>query len=164
VAHLSMSIDEPTMIGSTPEDRMRAQKRRKRIMTAAVVLVAILAVGIAIALLPTTPSMNFTVDKVNSRCSAGASLSCTVALEPKPGYTATVSLVKSVQINGTIPSTTNVKMSGKEILIMASVPLPAEHCPPDIGCSLPPPTAAQVVFFLTDGTTVSAVIGATNGE
>lgn len=159
-----MSIDEPTMLGDTPEERMRAQQRRKRIRTVAAVLVVVLAVGIAISLLPTTPSTNFTVDKEYSRCAAGGSLSCTIALDPKPGYTATVSMVKSVQINGT-NATPHVTMSGREIQVMASVPLPGmTHCLPDVGCSLAPATAGQVTVFLTDGTTVSAVIGATNGE
>jgi hypothetical protein len=159
-----MSLDEPTMLGDTPEQRLRAQQRRKRIRAVAAVVIVILAVGVAISLIPTTPRTNFTVDRANSRCAAGGSLSCTIAIDPKPGYAAAISIVKSVQINGTNPTTSSVKMSGKEILVSASVPLPGMHCLPDIGCSLPPPTAGDVVVFLTDGTTVSAVIGATNGE
>jgi len=159
-----MSLDEPTMIGDTPEDRARAAQRGKRIRIAAAVVVVILAVGIAIALLPTAPSKTFTVDSANSRCSAGGSLSCTVVLDPKPGQTATVSLVKSVQLNGTLATTTNVKMAGNDIQVMASVLLVPMHCLPDIGCSLAPPREAQVVVFLTDGTTVSALLGVTNGE
>jgi len=160
-----MSIDEPTMLGDTPEEKMRAQQRRKRIRTVALLLVVVLAVGIAVSLLPTTSSKNFTVDRENSRCAAGGSLSCTLALDPRSGYTATISLVKSVQINGTNAASSSVKMSGNEILVMASIPLATmTHCLPDVGCSLGPATAGDVVVFLTDGTTVSAVIGATNGE
>ncbi len=155
---LDQPIDEPTMIGDTPEDRARAAQRRKRLRIVAAVVVVILAVGIAIALLPTTPNKNLTVD-ISSRCAAGGSFSCTVVLDPKPGYTATASLVKSVQINDT-SATTNVRMSGNDIQVTASVPLvPMEHCPPDIGCSLRPPTEGQVVVFLTDGTTVSVFLG-----
>ena len=161
---LSMSVDEPTMIGPTPEERMLAQKKRKRFTAAVVVLIAILAVGIAISLIPTTPNKDFTVDTENSRCAADGSLSCTLALDPKPGYTATISMVKSIQLNGTVPTTSSVKMSGKELLISASVPLPSMHCLPDVGCSLLPPRWGEVTVFLTDGTTFTAVIGATNGE
>lgn len=159
-----MSVDEPTMIGPTPEERLLAQKRRKRITAAAVVLVVILGVGIAISLLPTTPNKDFTVDTENSRCAADGSLSCTLALDPKPGYTASVSIVKSIQLNGTVPTTSTVKVSGKELLISASVPLPSMHCLPDVGCSLLPPRFGEVEVFFTDGTTFTAVIGATNGE
>jgi hypothetical protein len=159
-----MSLDEPTMFGDTPEERLRANQRRKRIRAVAAVVIAILAVGVAISLIPTTPNTHFTEDKENSRCAAGGSLSCTLALDPKPGYTAAISMVKSVQINGTNPTTSSVKMSGKEILVSASVPLPAMHCLPDVGCSLLPPTAGKVEVFLTDGTTFTAIIGATNGE
>ncbi len=162
---LDQPIDEPTMIGDTPEDRARAAQRRKRLRIVAAVVVVILAVGIVVALIPTTPSKNFTVDFANSRCAAGGSLSCNVFLDPKPGYTATASLVKSVQINGTDTTTSTVKMAGSEIQIGASVPLVAEsHCLPDIGCSQPPPTHAQITVFMTDGTTVSALLGVTNGE
>ena len=73
-------------------------------------------------------------------------------------------MVKSVQINGTIAPDT-VKLSGSELVVSASVPLPGmTHCLPDVGCSLAPATAGAITVFLTDGTTVSAVIGATNGE
>ena len=155
-----MSLDEPTMIGDTPEDRMRAQQRRKRLRIVAAVVFVIVAVGIGIALLPTTPNTNIVVDPTNSRCSAGGSFSCTVVLDPKQGVSLTASMVKAVQINGT-SATTTVRPSGNSITVIASVPLvPMQHCPPDIGCSLRPPTTGDVVVFLTDGTTVSVVLGA----
>lgn len=155
------TIEEPTMIGDTPEDRLRAAKRRRRMRMAAVAVVVIVAVAVGIALLPNTANDNVSVDPLNSKCTAGGTFSCTVVLNAKPGATITPSMIKTVQINYTTATTTVQGTSGRAVTVVASVPLvPMEHCRPDIGCSLQPPKTGDVVVFLTDGTSVSVVLGA----
>jgi len=154
-----MSLEEPTMIGPTPEDRARAAKRTKRLRIAAAVVVVVIAVAIGISLIPTPASTTVYVDPFGSACAPGASFRCTIILEARPGSVITTANVKSVQINGT-DTTSSVKQSGQHVSVTATVPLvPMENCPPDIGCAEQPPTIGDVTVFLTDGTQVSVILG-----
>ena len=160
-----MSLDEPTMLGATPEERLQAAQRRKKIRRVAAVAAVIIIVGIGILLLPPTPSKNVYLVPVGSHCggeggtASYGSLNCTLILAAKTG-TITPAIVKSVLINGTSTSP-NVTQSGSQIIVNAGVTLVSfKDGLPDVGPSVLPPTVGSVVVYLTDGTTVSALLGA----
>lgn len=163
-----MSLDEPTMLGASPEERMQAEKKRKRLTKVAAVFIIILVVGIAILLLPPPASKNVYVVSVGSHCggeggtASYGSLSCVVILAAKTG-TITPATVKSVLINGTVPSApaTTVKQSGSDLMVSAGVTLISmKDGLPDVGPSVLPPTVGSVVVYLNDGTAVSVLLGA----
>lgn len=163
-----MSLDEPTMLGPTPEERLQAEKSRKMRIRVAAVLLVILAVGIGILLLPPAASKNVYVVSVGSHCggeggtASYGSLSCTVILAAKSGPM-TTAMVKSVLINGTVPSAPplSVKQSGSQVVVSAGVTLISmKDGLPDVGPSVLPPTVGSVVVYLNDGTAVSVLLGA----
>jgi len=154
-----MSLDEPPAIGDTPEDRLRAQKRKQRLKYAAAVVVIVIAVAIGVSLLPTTQNNNVYVDKYSSACHPGSTFSCTIVLDAKQGAV-TVSDVKSVQINYTVASSMVVTAKGASVSIVATLPgVVYARGLPDIGNSQRPASVGDVVVFLSDGTTVSVVLG-----
>ena len=157
----AMSLDEPLANGDTPEDLLRAAQRRKRLKYVAAVVVVVIAVAIGVSLLPTTPSKSVYVDPVNSACHPGNTFSCTIVLDPKQGTAPlAVSEVKSVMINGTHASTTQVTATGNDVSIVATVPgVPFSRGLPDVGNSQRPASVGDVEVFLSDGTTVSVVLG-----
>jgi len=153
-----MSLDEPPAIDDTPEDRLRTQKRKQRLKYAAAVVVIVIAVAIGVSLLPTTQNKNVYVDPLNSACHPGGTFSCTIVLNAKQGAL-TVSDVKSVQINGT-NTTSTVTANGGVVTIVATLPsISMQRGLADVGPSVHPPAVGDVVVFLSDGTTVSVVLG-----
>ena len=157
---ITMSLEEPTMLGATPEERVRDQRRTKRIQRVAAVVVFIIAVGIGISLLPTTPSKNVYVNTYDSVCNGGANFSCTVVLDARQG-TVTASDIRSVLINGTNP-TESIKTTGDSVTIHATLPSinMIDNQNDTLTTSLRPPTVGSVVVYLSDGTTVSGLLGA----
>jgi hypothetical protein len=153
-----MSLDEPTMLGPTPEEKQHERQRRKRLRIVAAVVVIILAVAIGISLIPTTPSKNVYVDQYDSACHPGATFSCTIVLDARQGNV-TVSDVKRILINGTNPTDT-VKPDGGSVSIAATLPsIDMTHGLPDVGASVHPPSVGNIVVYLSDGTTVSVLLG-----
>ena len=153
-----MALDEPPAIGDFPEDRLRARERRRRLKIGAAVVVVVVAVAIGISLLPTTPSTNVYVDPLQSACHPGGTFSCTIVLDAKQGAVG-ASAVKSVQINGT-DSTSTVTAKGSSVTIVATLPsITMQRGLPDVGPSVHPPSVGDIVVFLSDGTSVSVVLG-----
>jgi len=153
------------MLGDTPEERLRSEKRRKTMMRVAAVAVIVVLVAVGISLLPPTASKNIYLVPVGSHCggeggtASEGSMSCTLILAAKTG-TITPAMVKSVLINGT-NTTPVVKQSGAQVVVSAGITLVSyQRGLPDVGPSVVPPTVGSVVVYLSDGTTVSALLGA----
>jgi hypothetical protein len=131
------------------------------------VVVLIVIIGLAAVFLTSSSgslptSKTVFVDGPISSCKESTvAYNCTIVLEAKTG-TITVSDIKSVSVNGTSIQPT-ITASGSTVTIVA--PLPSATPPCVSGC--PPndaansiPKAGAVVVVLTDGTQVTALLGA----
>ena len=138
-----------------------AVERRRLVIIAAVVVVIALAIAVDVSFSPgppPRPSSNVYFDPFQSSCKGGATFSCTIVLDAKQG-TLTAAAVASVQINGTNTQPT-VTLKGNQLVISASLQsIQMQRGLADVGPSLRPPTIGQIVVNLSDGTTVSGLIG-----
>jgi len=103
-------------------------------------------------------STNVYVDPYQSSCKGGSTFSCTIVLGAKQGNLSATS-VKSVQINGTNTQST-VTATGGSVTILATLPsIAMQHGLADIGPAVKPPQVGSIVVDLSDGTTVSVLLG-----
>jgi len=154
-----MSLDEPTMLGPTPEEQAAARQRAKRIRIAAAVVIVVIAVGIGVSLIPEPASATVSFAPLSSSCAGGSNFSCSFVLQAKAGSTITASDIKNIIVNGTEPTYT-VKGQGNTVSVHLSMPsIDMTHGLPDVGASVHPPSVGQVVVYLKDGTTVSDLLG-----
>lgn len=127
------------------------------------VIVLVFVVGIIIATTSSSSglspaSTNVYVDPQQSSCKGGGTFSCTIVLDAKNGSLDTSS-VKSVQINGTNTQPT-LTATGGSVTIVASLPsITMQHGLGDVGPSQKPPTVGSIVVDLSDGTSVSVLLG-----
>ena len=124
-------------------------------------LVVVLAIAVDVSFSPgppARPSSNVYFDQSMSTCKGGGNFSCTIVLDARQGSLGT-SVVSSVQINGTNTQPT-ITLKGNQVVISVSLPsITMQHGLGDVGPSQKPPTIGQVVVSLSDGTTVSGLIG-----
>jgi hypothetical protein len=125
-----------------------------------VVLLSVVAIAVEASFTPSSPSAsaNVYVDPQGSSCKGGATFSCTIVLAAKQG-SLDVSSVKSVQINGTNtqPAFT---ATGSSLTILATLPsITMQHGLADVGPAVSPPSVGSVVVYLSDGTSVSVLLG-----
>lgn len=155
-----MSLEEPTMLGPTPEEQAAATKRTKRIRTAVAVVVIIAVAAIGVSLIPEPASTTVYFAPLSSSCSGGSNFSCSFVLEAKAGSTVTASDIKNIIVNGSQPTYTATPAQGGGVSVHLTMPsINMIHGLADVGPSVHPPTVGQVVVYLTDGTTVSDLLG-----
>lgn len=126
-----------------------------------VVLVVALAVVLDASSSPTTltASTNVYVDSHLSSCKGGGTFSCTIVLDATQGAVS-VAEVTSVTINGTVTQP-DVTASGGAVTIVATLPgITMVRGLGDVGSSQRPPSVGTIVVGLSDGTSVSVVLGA----
>jgi hypothetical protein len=154
-----VSLEEPTMLGPTPEERAASKQRTKRIRVGVAVVAVVIAVAIGVSLIPEPASTTVSFAPLSSSCAGGSNFTCSFVLQAKAGSTITAADVKNVLVNGTEP-TYSVKAEGATVSVHLSMPsIDMTHGLPDVGASVHPPSVGQVVVYLTDGTTVSDLLG-----
>ncbi len=136
------------------------ERKKVVIVGVALAVVVIMAVALEVSLSPAAlpASRTVYVDPHQSFCKGGATFSCTIVLEASQGGPS-IPAVKSVQINGTNTQPT-LTATGGSVTIQATLPsISMQHGLADVGPSVKPPTVGSVVVDLSDGTTVSALLG-----
>ncbi len=104
-------------------------------------------------------STNVFVDPHQSSCKGGGTFSCTIVLDANQGLVS-VSEVRSVTINGTVTQPV-VTASGGAVTIAVTLPgITMVRGLGDVGSSQRPASVGVVVVDLSDGTTVTAMLGA----
>ena len=134
---------------------------RKRLLIVAAVILVVLAIAVDATFSPGAApraSSNVYFDPELSTCKGGGTFTCTIVLDAKQGNLST-SMVTNVQINGTNTQPT-VTQKGQRIMISAGLPsITMVHGLGDVGPSVHPPTIGQIVVNLSNGTTVSGLVG-----
>jgi hypothetical protein len=154
-----MSLDEPTMLGPTPEERASARRRTKRIRTVVAVAAVVIVAIIGVSLIPEPASSTVYFEPLASSCAGGANFTCSFVLGTKSGSTIAASDIKNILVNGSEPTYT-AQAQGNAVSVHLSLPsVNMVRGLPDVGPSARPPSVGQVVVYLTDGTTVSDLIG-----